>query len=141
MELPIDHVAVAVPAIDATLPVYEFITGATGSPPVHNAEQQVDIVFLGSGACRLELIAPTSPDSPVGRFLAKRGPGLHHIAYRVADLDAALRRLTESGVRLVDHEPRRGAHDRRIAFLHPESTGGVLIELVEDPSPPAPAPS
>jgi len=135
VELPVDHVAIAVPAIADILPFYEFIMGAAGSTTVRNPEQQVDIVFLGSGPCRVELLQPTSDDSPVGRFLARRGPGLHHVAYRVSDLDAALERLAAAGVRLIDRQPRRGAHDRRIAFLHPHSTGGVLIELVEGEPP------
>ncbi|MCI0434888.1 MAG: methylmalonyl-CoA epimerase [Gemmatimonadetes bacterium] len=132
MELALDHVAIATSAIRELLPLYEFLTGAPGSSLTRNTEQGVDLVFLGSGPCRLELLQPTHPDSPVGRFLERRGPGLHHIAYRVPDLEAALRRLAEAGIRLIDRQPRRGAHDRRIAFVHPESTGGVLVELVED---------
>jgi len=135
VELPLDHVAIAVAAIADVLPLYESITGAAGSAPVRNTEQQVDIVFLGSGPCRIELLQPTSADSPVGRFLARRGAGLHHVAYRVPDLDAALERLAAAGVRLIDRQPRPGAHDRRIAFIHPQSTGGVLIELVEGEPP------
>jgi methylmalonyl-CoA/ethylmalonyl-CoA epimerase len=91
----------------------------------------VNVVFLGSGSAKLELVEPLSPDTPVGRFLAKRGQGIHHIAYRVEDLAATLDRLAEAGFELIDRTPRRGAHGRLVAFVHPRSTAGVLIELVE----------
>lgn len=131
MELPLDHVAIAVPSLDDFVPLYEYLTGSTGSPRERVEAQGVDVVFLGPADRTLELIEPTRPDSPVGRFLAKKGSGLHHIAYRVADLSAALDQLARSGIELIDREPRPGAHGRRVAFLHPRSTGGVLIELVE----------
>ena len=132
MELPLDHVAIAVPSITAALPIFELMTGASGSPIEHVAAQRVDVSFVGSGEGRLELIQPTSPDSTVQKFLDRRGgPGLHHIAYRVADIEAALARLSESGIELIDQQPRLGAGGHRVAFLHPKSTHGVLIELVE----------
>jgi methylmalonyl-CoA epimerase len=131
-QLPLDHVAIAVPSIAGALPVYELLTGGSGSPAERVEAQGVNVAFVGEGTGRIELIEPLSPDSPVGRFLQKRGPGLHHLAYRVPDLEATLRRLQEEGVRLIDQQPRFGAHGRMIAFLHPESTGGVLIELVEE---------
>jgi methylmalonyl-CoA/ethylmalonyl-CoA epimerase len=133
-QLPLDHVAIAVPSIAGALPLYELLTGGAGSPIERVAAQGVDVAFVGEGTGRIELIEPISPDSPVGRFLQRRGPGLHHLAYRVTDLAATLSRLREAGVRLIDEQPRVGAHDRLIAFLHPESTGGVLIELVEEKS-------
>jgi methylmalonyl-CoA epimerase len=132
VELPLDHVAIAVPSLAASLPQFESLIGARGSPAERNDAQGVDVVFIGSGETRVEVLQPTRPDSPVGRFLERRGPGLHHIAYRVPDLRGALARLHGEGVELIDREPREGAHGRRIAFLHPRSTGGVLIELVED---------
>jgi methylmalonyl-CoA/ethylmalonyl-CoA epimerase len=129
--LLLDHVAIAVDSIAETLPLLELITGQTGSMRETNLDQGVELVFVGTGQGRVELLEPTDTDTPVGRFLAKRGPGLHHIAYRVSDLPSVLRQLKASGVRLIDEEPRRGAHGHRIAFVHPKSTGGVLIELVE----------
>lgn len=131
MELVLDHVAIAVPSITAALPLLERITGAPGSPLERVESQQVDVAFVGSGESRVELIQPTSSESTVQRFLDRRGPGLHHIAYRVTDLAAKLDQLASQGVRLIDREPRIGAHGHRVAFIHPESTGGVLIELVE----------
>lgn len=131
-QLPLDHVAIAVASIEEALPVYELLTGAGGSPRERVDAQGVDVVFVGTGVGRIELIEPTSPDSPVGRFLQKRGPGLHHVAYRVPDLEAALARLSARGVRLIDECPRPGAHGRLVAFVHPASTGGVLVELVQE---------
>lgn len=131
MELPLDHVAVAVPSISAALPIYELITGAESSPVERVESQNVDVAFVGFGLGRIELLQPTSVDSTVQRFLDKRGSGLHHIAYRVSDIEAALERLAAAGVRLIDAQPRAGAGGHRVAFLHPQSTGGVLVELVE----------
>jgi methylmalonyl-CoA epimerase len=130
LELPLDHVAIAVDCIADAQPIFEAITGATGSAVETVAAQQVNVTFIGHGSGRLELLEPTSPDSAVGRFLSRRGPGLHHIAYRVPDLDAALARLAAAGYDLIDQAPRPGAGGHRVAFLHPRSTGGVLIELV-----------
>lgn len=131
MQLPLDHVAIAVESIATVQPVFEALTGAPASAVERVEAQGVDVVFLGEGAARIELLEPTSADTPVGRFLARRGPGLHHLAYRVPDLEAALARLAADGFELIDPEPRAGAHGHRVAFLHPRSTGGVLIELVE----------
>lgn len=131
MDFPLDHVAVAVPDIGAVLPLFELIAGATSSPLERVESQNVDVAFVGSGATRIELIQPTSPDSTVQRFLDKRGSGLHHIAYRVQDLDATLKRLAAGGIELIDRTGRPGAQGHRVAFLHPGSTAGILIELVE----------
>ncbi|MFO7261615.1 MAG: methylmalonyl-CoA epimerase [bacterium] len=132
--LPLDHVGIAVRSIAEALPLFQLITGGDGSPTEQVADQGVAVAFVGSGPARLELIEPITPDSPVARFLERRGPGLHHLAYAVPDIAAALDRLRRAGIRLVDQEPRLGAHGRRVAFLHPASTGGVLIELVEAPA-------
>jgi methylmalonyl-CoA/ethylmalonyl-CoA epimerase len=129
--LPLDHVAMAVASIEAVLPALELVTGASASPRERVDTQGVDLCFVGAGPVRLELLEPHDPDSPVGRFLARRGPGLHHIAYRVADLEATLGTLAERGVELIDRVPRPGAHGHRVAFIHPRATGGVLIELLE----------
>lgn len=125
--LPVDHVALAVASLDDALPLYERLSGASGSRPETLPSQGVRVAFVGD----LELLEPLDADSPVGRFLARRGPGLHHIAYRTGDLRSELRRLAAQGYELIDTEPRPGARGHQVAFLHPRSTGGVLVELVQ----------
>lgn len=129
--LPLDHVAIAVESIDDVLPSLQAVTGAGSSPRERVEAQGVELVFLGAGDGKLEILQPLGPDTAVGRFLDRRGPGLHHIAYRVPDIDAALAELAAQGFELVDRQPRPGAGGHRVAFLHPRSTGGVLVELVE----------
>lgn len=127
----IDHVGVAVEDLDSAIALYE---GTLGMPLVHRetvAEQGVEAVLLDAGPCHVELLRPLGPETAVGKFLAKRGRGLHHVAYRVSDIDAALARLKDEGVSLIDSEPRTGIRDSRVAFLHPRSTEGVLTEIVE----------
>jgi methylmalonyl-CoA epimerase len=131
VELQLDHVAVAVPSITAALPIFELLTGSSGSPVERVEAQKVDVAFVGTGTGKIELLQPTGSDSTVQKFLDKRGTGLHHIAYRVADIEGALDRLRAAGVRLIDEKPRPGAGGHRVAFLHPSSTHGVLVELVE----------
>lgn len=126
-DLPVDHVAVAVASLDEAVPLYEAVTGSRGSPVEELPSQGVRVAFVGS----LELLEPTGPDTPVGRFLARNGPGLHHVAYRTGDIEAELARLRTAGFELVDETARSGARGHRVAFLHPRSTGKVLIELVE----------
>lgn len=130
-QLPVDHIAIAVPDLAEALPVFQPISGGPGSTPETITAQGVRVAFIGTGDGRLELLEPISDDSPVARFLQRRGPGLHHIAYRVPDLEAALARLEQAGVRLIDRVPRPGAGGHRVAFLHPSAMGGVLVELVE----------
>ena len=127
----IDHVGVAVADLDAALALYE---GPFGMPLAHREtvdEQGVEAALLGVGESHVELLRPLGEETAVGRFLAKRGPGLHHTAYRCADVDAALEQCRARGLRLIDEQPRRGIRDSRVAFLHPASTGGVLTELVQ----------
>jgi methylmalonyl-CoA epimerase len=127
----IDHIGVAVEDLDAAIALHE---GTYGMPLVHRetvAEQGVEAALLDVGESHVELLAPLSDDSPVGRFLAKRGPGLHHVAYQVEDVDATLRALREQGMRLIDEESRTGIRGSRVAFLHPAGSGGVLTELVQ----------
>lgn len=131
LNLPLDHIAVAVPSITDALPFYELLAGAKGSPVERVESQLVDVVMIGAGPTRIELLQPTAAESTVQRFLDRRGPGLHHIAYRVTDIDATLRQLADAGIRLIDEHGRPGAGGHRVAFLHPKSTGGILIELVE----------
>jgi methylmalonyl-CoA/ethylmalonyl-CoA epimerase len=122
------HVAIAVPSILEALPLYERLHGAPGSPVEELPSQGVRVSFVGS----VELLEPTGPDTPVGRFLARRGPGLHHIAYRVPHIPTALSELESEGFEPIDREPRIGAGGHRVAFLHPRTTGGILLELVEE---------
>jgi LAO/AO transport system kinase len=127
----LDHIGVAV---DSPSAILAFLTDALGLPaesPEEIDASQVRVRFVGHADPQVELIEPTGANSAVARFLAKRGSGLHHVAFRVADLDRTLAALVARGVRLIDREPRPGAHGSRIAFVHPSSTGGVLVELVE----------
>jgi methylmalonyl-CoA epimerase len=123
------HIGVAIPSIAEALAFYRDILGVTPHEP-----EQVDgatIVSLPFGDVDVELLEPVTDDSPVGRFLARRGPGIHHICFKVPDLDAALERCRRAGLRLIDEAPRTGANGRRIAFLHPKTTAGILLELTE----------
>jgi methylmalonyl-CoA/ethylmalonyl-CoA epimerase len=127
----IDHVGIAVDDIDEALALYRDVLGM---PLVHRetvSEQGVDAVLLDVGDSHVELLQPLHPDTAVGKYLSKRGPGLHHVAYRVADIDQALSALAAAGMRLIDERPRTGIRGSRVAFLHPSSTGGVLTEIVE----------
>lgn len=130
-ERALDHVGIAVPSLDESLSLFESITGHKGYGRERVDSQGVEVIFLGTGEGRLELLAPTRDDSAVAKFLAKRGPGMHHLCYRVPDLPAALDECRAAGMRLIDEAPRPGAGGHRVAFLHPKSTGGVLTELVE----------
>jgi methylmalonyl-CoA epimerase len=127
----IDHIGIAVEDLDAAIALHEE---AYGMEVVHRetvAEQGVEAVLLDVGENHVELLAPLGPDTPVGKFLAKKGPGLHHVAYQVPDIDAALGELRAAGLRLIDETPRTGIRSSRVAFLHPSATGGVLTEIVE----------
>ena len=127
----IDHVGVAVSDLDRAIALYE---GTFGMPLVHREkveEQGVEAVLLDVGDGHIELLSPLGPDTVVGKFVERRGEGLHHVAYRVDDIDTALVNLKEVGVELIDSEARVGIRGSRVAFLHPKSTGGVLTELVE----------
>ncbi|GIK76493.1 MAG: methylmalonyl-CoA epimerase [Acidobacteria bacterium] len=127
----IDHVGVAVEDLEASISLYE---GTLGMPAVHRevvAEQGVEAALLDVGDGHVELLSPLAEDTPVGRFLARKGPGLHHVAYAVADIEATLGQLTGAGIALIDERPRTGIRGSRVAFLHPRSTGGVLTEIVE----------
>jgi methylmalonyl-CoA epimerase len=127
----IDHVGIAVDDLDAALGLYER---KFGMPVVYREtveEQGVEAVLLDVGESHIELLRPLGDDTPVGKFLAKKGPGLHHTAYRCADIDAALASCKEQGLKLIDEQPRIGIRNSRVAFLHPAATGGVLVELVQ----------
>jgi methylmalonyl-CoA/ethylmalonyl-CoA epimerase len=127
----VDHVGIAVEDLDEAIELY---SERLGMPLEHRetvTEQGVEAALMGVGDSHVELLRPLSRETPVGRFIAKRGPGLHHAAYRCADVAEALERCRANGLRLIDNEPRRGIRDSRVAFLHPSSTGGVLTELVQ----------
>jgi methylmalonyl-CoA/ethylmalonyl-CoA epimerase len=125
----IAHVGVAVPDLDAALAFYRDVLGL--APHAPEEADGATIVSLPFGESEVELLAPLAPDGPIARFLERRGPGIHHICYRVPDLDAALAACRSAGYRLVDEIPRTGAGGRRIAFVHPKATGGILLELTE----------
>jgi methylmalonyl-CoA/ethylmalonyl-CoA epimerase len=127
----IDHVGVAVPSIDAALAIYQAL-GLTEAKREVVPGQKVTVAFLPVGESRLELLEPTSPDSPVAKFLEKRGGGIHHVCFAVEDLESALADLTRRGFRLIHSSPVPGADGKRVAFLHPEAGGGVLIELSQN---------
>jgi methylmalonyl-CoA/ethylmalonyl-CoA epimerase len=127
----IDHIGVAVEDIDAAIALYE---GSFEMELAHRERvesQGVEAVLLDVGDGHVELLAPLGPETPVGKFIAKNGAGLHHVAYAVDDIDSALEQIANVGIKLIDSEPRVGIRDSRVAFLHPRSTGGVLTEIVE----------
>jgi methylmalonyl-CoA epimerase len=127
----IDHVGVAVEDLDASLELYGRGLGLALEHRETVEEQGVEAALLGVGEGHVELLAPLGPDTPVGRYLAGRGPGLHHVAYAVADIDAALDSLRHAGLRLIDERPRTGIRGSRVAFVHPSAVGGVLTEIVQ----------
>ncbi|HHV07891.1 MAG TPA: methylmalonyl-CoA epimerase [Firmicutes bacterium] len=127
----IDHVGIAVSDLAEARKFYEEVLGIKVTATEEVSEQKVVTAFLPLGDSELELLVPTAPDSPIARFIEKRGEGIQHIALRVENIEAALQKLKKAGVRLIDEEPRQGAGGARIAFLHPKATGGVLFELCE----------
>ena len=127
----IDHIGVAVADLDAAIDLH---VGAYGMELVHREtveSQGVEAVLLDVGENHVELLRPLGPDTPVGKFLAKRGPGIHHVAYQVTDIESALQRCKDAGLRLIDETPRTGIRHSRVAFLHPAAAGGVLTEIVQ----------
>jgi methylmalonyl-CoA/ethylmalonyl-CoA epimerase len=127
----IDHVGVAVEDLDAALALYEQSFEMTLAHRETVESQGVEAVLLDVGDGHVELLVPLGPDTAVGKFLARKGPGLHHVAYAVQDIDATLPRLAAAGIELIDAEARVGIRGSRVAFLHPRSTGGVLTEIVQ----------
>ena len=125
----IAHIGVAVKSIDGLLPFFRDVLGLPDAP-LHDADG-ARIAGLSAGESLVELLEPSSPETPIGKFIEKRGPGIHHLCFAIDDLDAALSRCRAAGIVLIDESPRNGAAGKRIAFLHPKSTGGVLIELTE----------
>jgi methylmalonyl-CoA/ethylmalonyl-CoA epimerase len=129
MNPTIAHLGIAVENVDAALRFYRDVLGM--APRATETVDGARIVHLDFGGTEVELLEPIEPESPIGRFLARRGPGIHHVCYRVADLDAALEACRAQGYTLIDQQPRTGAGGCRIAFIHPKATDGILIELTE----------
>ncbi len=127
----IDHIGVAVAEIEPALKLYRDGFELTVAHREVVEEQGVEAVLLDVGENHVELLAPLSPDTPVGKFLAKQGPGLHHVAYQVDDIDATLQALRQAGMRMIDEQPRTGIRGSRVAFMHPRATAGVLTEIVQ----------
>ncbi len=130
----IDHIGVAVEDLDSAIESY---SKQLGMPIQHRetvSEQGVEAVLLGVGESHVELLTPLGPDTPVGKYLAKRGPGIHHIAYRVDDIETEIEKLKAAGMKMIDESPRQGICDTKVAFVHPGSVGGVLTELVQPPN-------
>ncbi len=131
MTKKINHIGIAVKNIETATPFYRDVLGMAFEGTEEVAEQKVRVAFLQVGESRIELLEPTSPDSPVAKFLEKNGEGIHHVAYEVDNIEAALIDLQNKEVRLIDQSPRKGAHGASIAFIHPKASGGVLTELCQ----------
>jgi methylmalonyl-CoA/ethylmalonyl-CoA epimerase len=127
----IDHIGVAVEDLDAAIELYRDRFGMAEQHREVVEQQGVEAVLLEIGEGHVELLSPLGPDTAVGKFLASRGPGLHHVAYQTSDIDSALEQVRAAGLQLIDEQPRIGIRGTRVAFLHPKATGGVLTELVE----------
>lgn len=131
MTKKINHIGIAVKNLENAIPFYRDQLGMQFEGTEEVAEQRVRVAFLKIGESRIELLEPTTTDSPVAKFLEKNGEGIHHLAYEVEDIEQVLADFREKGVRLIDEQPRVGAHNSRIAFLHPKSSGGVLTEVCQ----------
>lgn len=127
----IDHIGIAVDDLDAAINLYENVLGMKLVHRETVTEQGVDAVLFDVGENHVELLAPIGEDTPVGKFLAKNGPGLHHVAYQVSNIEGTLESLKSDGIRLIDETPRTGIRGSRVAFVHPKSSGAVLTEIVE----------
>ena len=128
----IDHIGIATKKIDDVLPFYANGLGLEIEHRVEVPSQKVMTAFMQVGETHIELLEATSEDSPIAKFVEKKGTGIHHICYQVDDIHAALAQLKQSGATLIDEEPREGAHGKLVAFVHPKSTGGVLVELAQE---------
>lgn len=129
----LDHIGIAVKDLEKALMLYEYLYGLKAGPVEVHKEYRVKLAFLPIGETRIELLEGLDEESPITKFIAKRGEGVHHLTFEVEDLEKALEILAGKGIELIDKAPRTGAHGDRVAFLHPKSTGGVLVELCEKP--------
>ncbi len=127
----INHIGIAVKSLDETLPFYRDGLNMPLCGIEEVVDQKVRVAMLGIGEAKIELLEPTSPESPIAKFLEKNGPGIHHIAYEVDDVKQAIDHMLNEGARMIDQEPRAGAHGTQIAFIHPKSSHGVLTELCQ----------
>lgn len=130
----IEHLGIAVKSLETAIPFYEEVLGLTCYAVEEVAEQKVKTAFFKVGQTKIELLESTDPEGPVGKFIEKKGEGVHHIAFAAEGLQKSLDLLAEKGINLIDKSPRKGAEGLNIAFLHPKSTFGVLTELCEDPN-------
>jgi methylmalonyl-CoA epimerase len=126
------HIGIAVKNLEESMKFYGELLGFKVDPPEEIPDRQVRISFVDVGGAKVELLEPTSPESAIAKFLEKRGPGIHHLCYRVDDVNAKLEELKAAGIRLIDEKARPGAHNTMVAFVHPASAGGVLTELAQD---------
>ena len=131
----VHHLGIAVHDLDATIDLYRRMFGVTAWEHISLPERHMNVAVCQVGSTLLEFITPTSDEAAFAKFLRERGDGIHHVAYQVDDIEQALRTLEQQGMRLIDQHARPGIHDTLVAFLHPKATGGVLIELVEEPGP------
>jgi methylmalonyl-CoA epimerase len=131
--MDVDHLGIAVKSLAESVPTFEATTGGTASPPEDVQSQKVRIRFLEVGGTHLEFLEATDPESAIGRFIASRGEGIHHIAFHVPSVNAKLRELESRGLKIIDREARPGARGRRVGFAHPSAHHGVLVEFVEGP--------
>jgi methylmalonyl-CoA/ethylmalonyl-CoA epimerase len=129
----IDHLGIAVTSLEEWIPYYRDVLGLEFGGTEEVAEQKVRVAFFKIGESKIELLEPTAEDSPIAKFIEKRGGGIHHISLKTDDITGALSKHSEKGLRLIDNDPRTGAHNMQIAFIHPKSTGGVLVELSQEP--------
>jgi methylmalonyl-CoA/ethylmalonyl-CoA epimerase len=127
----INHIGIAVKSLNETLPFYRDQLGMAFLGTEEVAEQRVKVAMLQVGESKIELLEPTSDDSPVAKFIEKNGPAIHHLAYEVENIESAIAKLLADGARMIDEKPRNGAHGTRIAFVHPKNSGGVLTELCQ----------
>ena len=127
----INHIGIATNSLDGAIPFYRDILGMAFMGMEEVAEQQVRVAFFEVGESKIELLEPTTAESPIAKFLEKNGPGIHHVAYEVENIEAAIAKLESEGARMIDTAPRLGAHGVRIAFIHPKSSNGVLTELCQ----------
>jgi methylmalonyl-CoA/ethylmalonyl-CoA epimerase len=129
--LKISHLGIASPTLQDAMERLQRIFGISHDHVEEVPDQKVRVAFYPIGESSLEYLEPTDPEGPIGKYLEKNGPGIHHIAFEVDDVDAAVKELLEKGIRMIDQAPRKGAHGNRIAFIHPKETGGVLIEICQ----------
>lgn len=127
----INHIGIAVASLEESLPFYRDNLGMSFQGIEVVAEQKVRVAMLQIGEAKIELLEPTGPESPIARFMEKNGPGIHHLAYEVDDIEQAIAKLEQEGARMIDRTPRNGAHGTRIAFIHPKSSAGVLTEICQ----------